>query len=401
MQGQSAVAAFQADIPLGGAPAGEFEGRAIVIATILRQAVSASDSNRERDRLVREAARLVKAVLGKAALARGCAYDPPGRKSDIDALRLLAEQVEQRGHLNLAGNILESLASAVSPESLTGGRILSERARNSWKGGELDLSEAQHKQLRSVGRKLDSAELCVRAMIGRGAIAQIRGNRPAMRGFNLRAARLAERRGLWRLAAQGHMGLSVDAGMRDDFSRVVAHLWRAFGLAARDLATTDHVLANLAYAFLKAGHPAEARSAAARVLIGSPRLRFALPALGSYACASAALDDAFGVRWAADQVTRLAKTRGHAREVATAMQECGRALAMIGVAAQAAVLRRRAVAMAHQFGFHDIAFEAEQRFEISLPATVSFDPVATEAAAQFSGSAPTDMPAELVVSDAY
>ena len=359
--GRSAISSYRADLPLGGAPPSEVDGETIIVATLLRHAVSAAETVKAKTRLVREATRLAKISLGKEALARGCAYDPPGQKSDLDVLRLIAERTEQRGSLEMAANFFEALAALAEPGSLTAGRIVAERARNARKRGYLDLSYAQLQHLRSYARHLRSAELEVRAQLGLGALAQSSGNLPAMRRHALKAVRLGEQHGYKRLQSIALNGLATQTALAGEFVRAAGYAWRGFVACAGDVRAEHEFLLALGQILLDAGHAPSARDTFVLLLNREPRLRLALPAFGGFVLALAEVGDVGEVHRTVRRVTTLAKTRGHQREVASALVDCGRALNAIGERDRAATILRRASRLASHSGFHDLVHLAEQQ----------------------------------------
>jgi hypothetical protein len=316
--------------------------------------------------------------LGSTVLARGCAYDSSPARSPVDVFRLIAETAEQRGDLKLAENVLESLAHLPSVHPVAAGRVLADRARNSRKQGRVHLAYAQLRELLRHGRVIKSNELCARAWMGLGAVAQTRGNFAEMRRSVRHGLRIASAAGLHRLAATGHAGLGVDASMGGDPSQAISHLWQAYQLSAGDERSQSEFLGNLSHVFLLAGHAEVARAAASAVLRSSPPLRIGLPALGTFAIASAHLHDRVAAGWAARQAQRLARTRGHAREVAGAMIECALAWSILRDEPRAGVLRRRSESLAVKHGFYDLTFREALA---AAPAPARSQPLSRPAAA--------------------
>lgn len=354
--GPSALQAFRADAPLGGADPTQQDADAILVATLIRQSLIVGVDEPAGIRIRTEAMEIARASLGDARLAGGCTYDDHSAHEDVDVIRLLAQRMEHAGWLNLAHHLLES-AAEVCTEVIARGRILSDRARVSRKRGLFDLSHAQIEELIRESRRLGSADLASRAQIGLGALAQIRGNFVEMDKRGLKALQFARKAGLRRGAATAHDALGLCASLRGDYNGAVRHLWAAYRLANGAAAIEISALGNLAQTLLISGHLEDARKVARLVLNGSPPLQAALPTLGGFAMASSHLGDVTAVEWAAGQVRRLARFRNFHRDVAGALLECAAALEHIGRAEPGGVLRRRAEAMALSHGFHDMTFE--------------------------------------------
>jgi hypothetical protein len=353
LSGPSALQAYRSDLPRGGAEPTVQDADAILVATLLRQSLVAETELAER--LRREGLELARRSLGSAALAMGCTYDDNAAESGIDVLRLLAQRTAQAGRLSLSQHLLESATELTSnPSDL--GRILSERARNSRKQGRLDLAEEQTLELMRRGKRAKSPLLMALAHDGFAALAQMRGNF-VLFGVQLgHLARLAEQAGLTKILASAHSGLGIRAGMAGNHAEAVSHFWSAYHIAGGAGVTATAALSNLGQSLLGSGRPAEARKISSLVLQSRPPVQTALAALGSYAVSSARMTDAEGVEWACSQVRQLSKSPHFVREVAGALVECSAALAEIGRAAQAAVLRRRAEAIAIEYGFNDLTF---------------------------------------------
>ena len=348
--GATALEAAEQDAHRSSGAASKAHGDMLLVATWLRQAAGAKDA-----RLRRTALRLARTTLGADALRRGCSYEDRAARSDIDVIRLLAQHAEHAGLLSTARSLLEG-AHQLAEKPLDRARVLSARARNSRKMGQLDLSEAQSASVLQIARRIDSDELRARGNLNLGALAQTRGNFVAMKRFVLSGIRVAERARLSRLAASGYIGLGVHAARRGDFDDAVTSLWRAFENSRGSKEVAQEVLVNLAQVFLDAGHPAEA------LFVGDVALRTAtsvhekLPALGSVALASAALGNRKVTHRACAEVRRLARAGHQPREVAGALLDCAVALATLGADAPSAAMYDRAMALANAHGFHDLTF---------------------------------------------
>src|SRR5438270_13889029 len=104
-----------------------------------------------------------------------------------------------------------------------------------------------------MGGGTKSSELKLRAWIGFVAISQMRGNYPAMTAYARRAARLAKRANLPRLAREAHSGLMIAASVKGDVSEALSHGWRVYELSKGNDLDEGETLQNLGQVALNAG----------------------------------------------------------------------------------------------------------------------------------------------------
>ncbi len=300
-------------------------------------------------------------LFDPAALAYGCAFDPPkvDRTSSIAVLRLLAEKMEYAGTLNLATSLLEGLAGVLPVDSVNAGRVLAQRARLSWKAGKTDLALARYRHLRRKARKLGSGELALRSFAGFAVLAQMRGNFPAVRRWSDLLVSGAERGEYKRLASLGHHGLMLVNARAGKIKDAITHGWSAFCGREGHQEGQVEVLSNIGQLFLEAGRPEIARSAFVRVLVARPSIRVCVPALGGYALASAALSDSRAVHWAAAEASAISDRPGFGYETASTLLDCASALEAIGETPYASVLRARGSTIAQYAGYHELVHRAE------------------------------------------
>jgi tetratricopeptide (TPR) repeat protein len=379
--GPSALSAYRSDLPLGTVEpeAQEADGELLLIAALIRSAVSATPTRAARDRILTQAAGFARITLGPVAIARGCRFSGGRARSRLDLFRLVAEQADQAGKLKVAQNILDAL-EPLAEHPRHSAQILADRARNARKRGDVALATAQYRELLKLGRSPKLVQFQAAAYVGLGALAQMRGNFTEMRSLATKGLRIAERNELNRIAATAHAGLGHQAALRKDLSGSITHLWRAYLLSAGDPHAQHEFLANLAHAFVLAGCHKEARIASRAALHGEPSIRIALPALGTFAVASAALGVRDDAEWAEQHVRRLAKSRGHYREIAQALAECASALELLGQSARAGVLRRRAEALAVKHEFFDLTFRTALNNDLDVGARATLGKAAVAAA---------------------
>jgi hypothetical protein len=353
--GESALQAFRADQPVGGATPDAEDEATILTATLLRQQLSIPAEDPSAVRIRAKAVSLAAESLGQAALDEGCTYDEHPSRGETDIVRLLAQRTEHKGWLHLSQHLLETL-SVLAVEPMDQGRVLADRVRISRKKGLHILSEAQNEELGRLAKRLRSDELIARSHMSAAALAQVRGNMVAFREHAETQLKVASRAKLFRLQASARAGIGSHAARTGDYSCAVAHLWKAYRASSPVGVIAVGALGDLAQTLMLAGRPAEGRKIASVLLEGSKRPQSVLPRLGTYALCSAALNEEDAVAWSCAQVRELAKGRHYHREVAEALIECAIALEMIGRQSQAGVLRRRAEAMATTFGFFDLTF---------------------------------------------
>jgi hypothetical protein len=327
------------------------------MATMLRHAAYAPTAA-ARKRALAGARRVARETLLPWQIADGPAYDDLSRRSPNAFFRIVADREMRRGQLALASHILDSLNLLTPQGSLESGRLLSQRAALSWFIGYRELSQVQYQQLARLGRRLREPELAARAHYGLSGTMWAAGNWPACVRLAKRAAKLAGTR-ISGIAASALQTLSVDAMFRGDLDSAVTLAWRSCQFSRRSHALNEAALVNAAQILVDAGYPAEARAVATHVLERPKNLFAIMPVIGSYALASAALGDAPGVEHALSRVLELTKSPVYPRLVADALQECAFALQHIGRQRRASQIRDRAIAMAKRFGFHDIAYLAE------------------------------------------
>jgi hypothetical protein len=356
----SPAVAYRKDVEKRKGPIGKNDGSWIVISTIVGHIAYAKGNDRRR--FLDDAAKMAAELFDPAALAYGCEFDPPkvNRASSVAMLRLLAEQMERAGTLNLAASLLEGLGCVLPTDSVNSGRVLAQRARISWKMGKTELAQARYQHLRRKAHALKSNELLIRASAGFAALSQLRGNYPEVRSLSRRVVTLAERCRYVRLAGLGHTGLMLGAAAAQRYDDAIPHAWVAYRCREGDERGQTESLNNIAQLFYLSGHHAIARDTFVRVLAARPAPTVGAAALGGYALSSAVLADERGVRWAAAEATSLSEILGLKYESVTSLIECATALDIVGDQPYALVLRARASTMAQYAGFFELVHKAEE-----------------------------------------
>jgi tetratricopeptide (TPR) repeat protein len=380
--GQSALQAFRADFPVDGTGPTQEDHATVLVATLLRQSLAAEDGTAERMR--EEALEIARASLGERALEQGSTYDGFPARSRTDTIRLLSQRSDLAGRLHLAEHLLAS-AAEMETNPVDAGRIVVDRAKISRKRGQLDLSLEQLQQLLRQARRLKSMELVAKAHIGIAAVAETRGNFVEFRVQVKRAIRIARSARLNTLLASGYSGLATAEAIAGQYGDAVTHFWKGYQLIGGHGQIARALLGNLGQTLLLSGRPVEARKVASSVLQNDPPIISALPCLGTYAIASAQLQDAEAVRWASAAVRRLASGHTTPKDLAEALMECSAALESIGDRSEAETMKGRADALAEQHGLHALTFREAMRSVQLLGQPQRFNAAASEAAAQIDG----------------
>jgi hypothetical protein len=398
----SPAVAYRKDVETRKGPIGKDDGSWIVISTIVGHIAYAH--GRERRRFLDDAAKMAAELFDPAALAYGCALDPPkvDRRSSIAVLRLLAERMEYAGTLNLATSLLQGLAGVLPADSVNAGRVLAQRARLSWKAGKTDLAQARYQHLRRKAQKLRNNELAIRSWAGFTAVAQLRGNYPQVQRWASRVVDLASRSGYRRLTGPGHHGLMIRAAMLREFDGAISHGWSAFQAAEGNRRIESELLTNVGSVFCAAGHFDAALDAFVSVLAGGPPMHIAAPALGGYALASAGTSDRNAVNWAAAEAITLADANGRRYETASALLDCSTALERIGDGPYASVLRARASTMAQYGGYFELLHTAEVAAAnaVAAPTRETLDSASAGVARQIAHLRPAELPERLQFAEA-
>jgi tetratricopeptide (TPR) repeat protein len=286
-------------------------------------------------------------------------------------VRAVVERMEDDGALNLAYSTLAILADAdLRLSVLERGRIVAQLARVARKAGALDTAREHYRRVEVLGRASRIPELRVRAWVGYGIIARLRGNYPDMWKWSARAAHEADRAGLLALGSLAYHGLMIAAAKTGNLNAALVYGWRAFQNALGDSAREAEMLLNISQLLYQAGHPSVALHGFTAALAREPASRVGLPTLGSIALAAAALDDGDRVRAALVHAERLIGTGGPPYESADVLFELSTALAMVGDARAADECRARALEIAARQGYHELTHRLEALEIAPRPARV-------------------------------
>jgi len=278
-----------------------------------------------------------------------------------------AFQMESAGALLLAATVLASLRQAMTDAPpVVEGRVLTQWARVARQLGDFDIAADLYQDAGRLGAREGVAELQVRADLGLGELARMRGNYPGARERFRRALRQAEQAGLRQLTGFAHQLLLIAAAVAEDFDTALTHGWAAFAHAAGNPDREAEVLDNLGTLCLDMGHTEAAlqafRSAAART--SSHRMRIAAHA--GMALAAARLGDRATLEQASATVER-GLTDSTPFDTAQRLFTLANAWATAAQPETAAALRRRGLDLARAHGFAELMHRYEAT--VAAPAT--------------------------------
>jgi hypothetical protein len=326
----------------------------------------------------------VRATLGPERWVEGHRVDPIRPASDrslIGRFRTYCEIVEDAGALMLSDAMLEAWVNAdPAVDVIERARVEAVRARLAWKAGDLDAASERYRRVAAVGRREHSEELKVRAFIGQAIVARVSGNYPRVRELGQRAATLAERHNMRRLAAGAYQVLTVGFAVARDFSASLSHGWRSYQHSMGDPTMESEALAIVGQLFLDMGHPTPAAAAFGAVISRAPADRILLPSLGGLALAGARTGSRVVVTRAQEIVTARAQAGATPYNVASTALDLARAWEELRVPEYAGDARRLALGIALEHRFHEIAHHAEELEITTAPVRLPLSGDAAEVA---------------------
>jgi hypothetical protein len=199
-----------------------------------------------------------------------------------------------------------------------------------------------------------------RALLGLAAIAQARGNYPAMARLAARGARHAAHSGARRVEHQLRLGLMASAARQRNFADAIRHGWRMLELAGDDPTLEGIGLQSLGQLLLEMGRVSEAVTVLGKLFHRRLPAASVLASLGSFSVATARLGAVEKTRWALGQIDRMRTLPVRAYQVADALVEAATAAALVGDHATAEHFREHALAIAGPNDFHEFVIRAEE-----------------------------------------
>lgn len=357
---RSAAAAYRTDLTAHGGEFGPHDGAWIAVGSLLEHAALLPEP--DRSRLLIDAIEFSREIVGEESLGRLGDREWQDRdRTPIEAVMLLADSIHRAGALNTAGAMLDGLLLADSSMSeVHRGRILSQRARVLRKMSLIDEAYEYDREVARIGRRVKSVELRVRASLGYSSRCQMRGNYPELYRHSMRAARLAEREGLHKLARDANSGLLVALGVARRFDEGLIVGWRVYQASIGDRVDEGETLQNIGQLLFESGHLVEARAGFAAVVSRQLPVHIILAALGGLAITSAETGQPEAVEWAAAEAERLSKSNAPQYCIALAHLESAIALHRIGRHTECERHRLEAIRLGQAHGFHEIAIRAEK-----------------------------------------
>ncbi|MGE5101252.1 MAG: hypothetical protein ACM3SX_14795 [Deltaproteobacteria bacterium] len=355
----SPLAAYRGDEAAHAGPFGQHDGLWINVATIVHHAAAADPP--AKPAILRDAIALAREAIDEDALNTVGEREWGSRdRCSCEPIMLLAKAIADAGALRLAGVLLDALFRAdPSLNDVQRGRIFGQRARVAWLAGEIEDARARYAFVESLGRRSRSPELKIRAWIGFAALAQMRGNFPAMRTFARRAARVADREQLGALSRTAHYGVVVAAAADQRYDEALIEGWKVYRLSIGDAIDEAGALQTIGQVLLSSGHAAVAAIAFSAVCSRPLPARILLPALGGLAMASASAGNEATMEWAVAEVRGMRRTAAPRYAVTSAILECARALEIVGRRQEAIALANESQVLAKRYGFHEIELRAE------------------------------------------
>lgn len=238
----------------------------------------------------------VEATLLSAASARPTlvhdALDAPVDQMAVAAerLRVEAEQMERAGCYEMAFTTLAAVCRLTAATDVVSRMLATAHlGRIARQLGDLRTASDCYESVVSEGSRERDGPLEALGLLGLGALARMKGNRPDERRLYGRALQCAFPGGLTERSA--HQGLMNAAISETRLADALLHGWRVYDLAPEGSDERAMVLSNLALTALSAGFPDAALNGFLHVLTVSSVLRIRLPALGGAVRSTARLGD--------------------------------------------------------------------------------------------------------------
>jgi tetratricopeptide (TPR) repeat protein len=358
LQINSGPAAYRTDAMRDGRSGpGARDGTWIVVTSLLEHA---SLVGADGPTLVARAIEIAHEALGDVAKGRG---DREWRdnRTPGDAILLLSDQAYDADAFNTAVTMLTAFNRADPGLNVVQrGRLLARRARYLSRLGRLEEARDQFQTIGRMGSEVDSSELRVRSCLGLASVAQMRGDYKAMDSLSRRALRLARRERLSYLERYARLALMIAAGTRHDFDAALFHGWAVYLASVGHPVDEGEILQSFGQLMSEAGCFSEARAAFSAVVARALPARIIVPALGGLATSAAATGRPATVRWVANQLNMLGAAGAPRYVMSLALLECSAGLARVGLAAPAAELSAKAIAIAKEHGFHEVTSRAAE-----------------------------------------
>jgi tetratricopeptide (TPR) repeat protein len=356
----SPTAAYRADMDGRGRPFGPKDALWLAAASELHLSATAKSQIPQRQHLL-EALSMAIDIVGDEAIDRYVNREWFGKHSFHEALVVLADQIIDAEAYGLGAVILMALLIAIPRlKPLERGRIMALRARIAWRTSDMDDARERYEDIAKLGLEGNEKELEARAAVGLAAVAQLRGNMPAVREHSVRAIEVGSEIGHRSLERWGHNSLTMAAAKAGDYTTAIKSAWRAFELARGDAISEAEALSNVGQILLEAGDAEVARQCFTAVLARQAQVGVLFTSLGGLARASAALRAEVTVEWCVREVWRGREVPAGRYHLCEALLESAMALGQLGRGDEAERFRAASYAMAQTNGFYELEFRAER-----------------------------------------
>jgi len=285
----------------------------------------------------------------------------------VDSTRILADQMAEAGALWLSFSALGHVRTAAAGAAQRDlGLAMADQAWVSRTLGDLDSADELYKAVALAGDRFGETELKVRALLGMGVTARVRGNYPKARDAFREGLARAQNVGLSELESVAHQGLLIAAITAGDSDTALVHGWAAYGLAQGNTDREAELLINVSHVSMVAGYPGAALRGFLASLVRTQRPRYRLPSLGGAAVASARVGNSQLVTAVARVAEDSLLPAALPYESAGVLRSLSEAFESVGDAARAEDYRLRARALARKNGFFEIVLATEPK---AIPAT--------------------------------
>lgn len=312
------------------------------------------------------------AARGIERLSRRFAAGTLGPCADVaevvESLQQVIGHQEEAGAFLLAHSTLSAVRQALGPilDGRSEGYLIAQQGRAARQIGATSAAAELYQQAAAIGVQAFAPDVVARALLGRGVLANMRGNYPEARELFTRARDEADRAGDPELRRLSYHGMLRTALAAHDVDTALAHGWIALqGLAAGREQERAELLVNLGEVSRIAGeHRAALRaSLAAAGLSNLARMR--LPALGTAALAAATLGETRLLQSIAREVDQMVVRSGQPFENAHALAEVAEAFGSIGDA-RAVGYAERAAELARVGDFYEITLRMDRLNAVEL-----------------------------------
>lgn len=351
----SIAASYRRAVTRNGGAFGHHDDRWLALALVIESLASLPPGS-----AAEEAGAAIRGSLPMASIERESAWEL-GRPAETpgELIFLAIDEMQEGGAYEIAESLLV-VALRIIPEGADHARLLALRGKNSRKRGLIDFAGDQYEEALRLARLARSREVMARALLGLAAIAQARGNYPAMARLAARGARQAAHSGARRVEHQLRLGLVASAARQRNFADAIRHGWRMLELAGDDPTLEGIGLQSLGQLLLEMGRVSEAVTVLGKLFHRRLPAASVLASLGSFAVATARLGAVEKTRWALGQIDGMRTLPVRAYPVADALVEAATAAALVGDQAAAEYFREHALAIAEPNDFHEFVIRAEE-----------------------------------------